>query len=126
MIEITQKGTFKNIELYLERLRKAQVVSILNKYGEMGVKALAQATPQDSGETANSWYFKVVSKKGYHSIRWYNRNIQDGIPIAVLIQYGHGTRNGGYVEGIDYINPAIQPIFEQISNEVWKEVTNSG
>lgn len=122
-IEITQKGSFRNIEAYLEGLQKADQFAILNKYGAIGVAALARATPRDDGDTANGWYYKIINRKGYHSIRWYNHHEENGANIAVLIQYGHATKNGGYVEGIDYINPAIKPIFEQIANEVWKEVT---
>jgi hypothetical protein len=123
MITITQKGSFKNTEAYLDRLSKGDAFAVLSKYGEQGVVALSNATPTDSGTTANSWYYDIVHRKGYSSIRWHNSNVVDGLPIAVLLQYGHGTGTGGYVQGRDYIMPALRPIFDQIANEVWKEVT---
>jgi hypothetical protein len=122
-ITITQSGDFNNTEAYLARLKQEDLSAVLNKYGEMGVNALSNATPVDSGLTAQSWYYTVVSRRGYYSIRWHNSNVQSGLPIAVLIQYGHGTRNGGYVQGRDYIMPAIQPVFDQIAEEAWREVT---
>ena len=115
MITFTQKGNFNNTERYLRKLSEGDVLSTLNKYGSLGVNALSNATPRESGATAASWYFTTV--QGYYSIRWHNRHIEDGVNIAVILQYGHGTRNGGYVEGRDYIMPAIRPIFDQISAE---------
>lgn len=123
MITFTEKGSFNNIEKYLNRLRTQNLSSILDKYGELGVNALSNATPVDSGQTANSWYYTIKQRKGYYSIRWHNRNNENGKPVAILIQYGHGTRNGGYVQGRDYINPAIRPIFDQMVSDFWKEVT---
>jgi hypothetical protein len=123
MINFTETGDFNNTEAYLARLKQEDLSSVLNKYGEMGVNALSNATPIDSGLTSQSWYYTIESRRGYYSIRWHNSNVQSGLPIAVLIQYGHGTRNGGYVQGRDYIMPAIQPIFDQIAEEAWKEVT---
>lgn len=123
MITITQKGSFNNTERYLNRLKTQDAFNVLSKYGSIGAAALASATPVDSGETAASWYYSIVIRKGYYSIRWHNRHVESGIPIAVLIQYGHGTRNGGYVQGRDYIMPAIRPIFDMISAEAWREVT---
>ena len=123
MIEFTEKGDFNNTERYLNKLKSDQLSSILNRYGSLGVNALSNATPIESGQTAASWYYTIVSRKGYYSIRWHNSHIEDGIPIAVILQYGHGTRNGGYVQGRDYIMPAIRPIFEQIADEAWREVT---
>jgi hypothetical protein len=123
MITITQKGSFDNTERYLSRLKKADQFAFLNKYGNEGVVALSNATPRESGLTAESWYYSIVARKGYYSIRWHNRHVEDGIPIAVLIQYGHGTRTGGYVQGQDYIMPAIRPIFERILAEAMREVT---
>lgn len=123
MIKITQRGSFKHTERYLARLKIEDVVRVLNKYGDIGVQALSSATPRDSGVSADSWYYTIDQRKGYYSIRWHNRNVKDGIPIVVLLQYGHGTRNGGYIQGEDFIMPAIRPIFERISNEAWKEVT---
>ena len=123
IITITQKGSFDKTERYLRDFDTHKIASILEPYGEKGVLALSAATPQDSGLTAQSWYYEIVEKSGYCSIRWKNKNIQDGRPIAILIQYGHATRNGGWVEGRDYIMPAIQPIFDQILSDVTKEVT---
>ena len=123
MITIIQKGSFNNTERYLNRLKQAQVTAILQRYGSLGVTALSNATPVESGVTAASWTYSIVQRPGYYSIRWHNSHENKGVPIAVLLQYGHGTGTGGYVQGRDYINPAVRPIFDQIANEVWKEVT---
>ena len=123
MITITQKGSFNKTERYLNRLKRLQVSAILNKYGSLGVAALSNATPVESGVTAASWTYSIVQRPGYYSIRWHNSHTNKGVPIAVLLQYGHGTGTGGYVQGRDYINPAVRPIFDQIANDVWKEVT---
>lgn len=122
-ISVTTKGNWDNTTQYLNRMEKFRVDAILNKYGQQGVAALSAATPVDSSETANSWYYDIVSRKGYYSIRWYNRHVVDGRPIAILLQYGHATGTGGYVQGRDYIMPAIRPVFKQIENDVWREVT---
>ena len=123
MISFTQKGDFSKLNRYLERAKEAAQLGILNKYGREGVSALAAATPVESGETAKSWSYKIERTKGSAAIVFYNSNIQNGVPIAIILQYGHGTRNGGWVEGRDYINPAIQPIFDRILAELWREVT---
>lgn len=123
MLTVTVKGSFDNTERYLKRLLKPNLLTILNKYGSQGVNALSNATPRRTGLTAESWVYTITQRKGYYSIRWHNTNVSDGIPIAVLLQYGHATRNGGYVQGRDYINPALRPIFDQIAAEAWKEVT---
>jgi hypothetical protein len=123
MITITEKGSFDNIEKYLKRLKTGDLYSVLNKYGSLGVNALSNATPVESGLTAASWYYTIVQRTGYYSIRWHNHHIEGGIPIAVIIQYGHGTGTGGYVQGRDYIMPAMRPIFDQIAAEAWREVT---
>ena len=123
MITFTESGDFKNTERYLEHLQRDNLSAVLNKYGSLGVNALANATPVDSGLTSESWYYTIESKRGYYSIRWHNNNINEGESIAILIQYGHGTRTGGYVQGRDYIMPAIRPIFDQIAAEAWREVT---
>lgn len=123
MITFTQKGSFKNTERYLARLKSAQLYAVLNKYGAMGVAVLAAATPKDSGATASSWGYTIIQRPGYYQIRWHNTNAVAGTSLAILLQYGHGTGTGGYVQGRDYINPAIRPIFEQMANDAWKEVT---
>lgn len=123
MITITQKGSFKNTERYLARLSKLKLDAILNKYGNIGVNALSNATPTESGETAGSWFYTIKSGAGYYSIRWHNSNHVEGTPLVVLLQYGHGTGTGGYVQGRDFINPAVRPIFDQIADEAWREVT---
>lgn len=123
MISFRQKGDFSKLTKFLEKAKNAVNLSNLDKYGKAGVAALASATPIDSGLTANSWYYDIVNKNGRVSINFYNSNIQNGVPIAIIIQYGHGTGTGGWVEGRDYINPAIQPIFDQLMKEIWREVT---
>lgn len=124
MIKITQKGDFKKATSYLEKLKGAIQLSSFDKYGREGVNALSSATPVDSGETASSWYYKIERTKNTISITFYNSNVNKGVPIAIILQYGHGTGTGGWVEGRDYINPAIQPIFDKMAEEAWKEVTN--
>ena len=123
MIKFTEKGDFSRTERYLRRLKTFELNQILNKYGTLGQNALSNATPIDQGETAESWYYTIVQRPGYYSIRWHNRHENDGVPIAVILQYGHGTGTGGFVQGRDYINPAVRPLFEQMADEAWKEVT---
>ena len=123
MITFKQHGDFRNLTNFLERAKEPFNLSILDAYGKEGVAALASATPIDSGNTANSWYYKIDRDRSSASITFYNSNIQNGAPIAIILQYGHGTNHGGWVEGRDYINPAIQPVFDKIANEAWKEVT---
>ena len=123
MISFRQKGDFSKLTRFLERAKEAVHLGDLDKYGREGVAALASATPVDSGLTANSWYYEIINKNGSVMITFNNSNIQNGVPIAVILQYGHGTNNGGWVEGRDYINPAIQPIFDKIANDAWREVT---
>lgn len=123
MISFRQKGDFSKLTRFLEKLKESVCLGDLDKYGREGVAALASATPVDSGLTANSWYYKIENKNGSVKISFYNSNIQNGVPIAIIIQYGHGTKNGGWVQGIDYINPVIQPIFIKIADSAWKEVT---
>lgn len=123
MIEFRHKGDFSKLTKFLERAKEAARVGVLDKYGREGVAALASATPVETGLTAASWYYKIENKNGRAVISFYNSNIQNGVPIAIILQYGHGTGTGGWVEGRDYINPAIQPIFDRIVNEAWREVT---
>lgn len=122
MIVVKHKGNFNKTERFLQRARKTDILSILDRYGQMGVEALRNATPFDTGMTAASWGYEIEYARRGYSITWTNSNVQDGVPIAILLQYGHGTRNGGYVQGRDYINPALAPIFDAIAEEAWKEV----
>ena len=123
MITFRHKGDFSKTIKFMENAKKAVRLADLDKYGQEGVVALASATPVDTGRTANSWHYKIVVKDGSAVITFYNSNIQNGVPIAIILQYGHGTRNGGWVQGRDYINPAIQPIFDKIAKQAWEEVT---
>ena len=123
MISFRQKGDFSKLNRYLERVKESAKIGVLDKYGREGVAALASATPVETGKTANSWYYEIKRQNGSVSIEFKNSNIKDGIPIAVILQYGHGTGTGGWVQGRDYINPAIQPIFDKIADSAWKEVT---
>lgn len=122
MIKFRQKGDFRKLTRFLEKAKEAVRLGDLDKYGREGVAALSSATPVDSGVTANSWYYEITNKNGIAKISFYNSNIQNGVPIAIILQYGHGTGTGGWVEGYDYINPAIQPIFDKIAETAWKEV----
>ena len=123
MITFRQKGDFSKASRYLERLKEAAKLGVLDKYGREGVAALASATPTESGLTASSWTYEIERKGSSVSIVYKNSNINKGVPIAVILQYGHGTGTGGWVQGRDYINPAIQPVFDRIADEAWKEVT---
>ena len=123
MISFKQKGNFLDVKKDLKRMLNAIQRINLDKYGEAGVKALASATPIVTGNTANSWYYKIERKNDSVTIGFYNSNIQNEVPIAVILQYGHGTRNGGWVQGRDYINPAIRPVFDNIVNAAWREVS---
>lgn len=123
MISFRQKGDFSKTMNFLERAKTVIHISDFDRYGKAGVQALSSATPVDTGNTAKSWYYKIVNKKGSITITFYNSNVQNGVPIAIILQYGHSTRNGGWVQGRDYINPAIQPIFDKIAEAAWKEVT---
>lgn len=124
MIKFRHKGDFSKTTRFLEKAKNAVCIKNLDKYGREGVAALASATPVETGQTASSWYYEIVQKNGSTVINYCNSNIQNGVPIAVILQYGHGTRNGGWVQGRDYINPAIRPLFDKIANEAWREVTN--
>lgn len=125
MISFRQKGDFSKLTRDLEKAKNKVRLGDLDKYGREGVAALASATPTDTGNTANSWYYKIEHVNGSASISFYNSNTQNGCPIAIILQYGHATNNGGWVEGRDYINPAIQPIFDKITKAAWREVTNA-
>lgn len=123
MISFESKGSFKNLEAYLSRAKRADAFHVLNKYGEIGVRALAQATPVDSGLSAESWTYSVEKKRGRYTIIWSNTNVVNGTPVVIMLQYGHGTGTGGWVQGRDFINPAMRPVFDQIADAVWREVT---
>lgn len=124
MITFRQKGDFKKTEKFLKKSLGRDYRSVLEKYGRQGVKALSDATPVDTGATAVSWYYEIIQNESSISIVWKNRNIVNGIVIAVILQYGHATRNGGWVEGRDYINPALKPIFDELAEAAWKEVVS--
>lgn len=123
MISFRQKGDFSKTLKYLDKIRDPVKMGILDKYGRAGVEALSSATPIDTGVTANSWYYKVEKTNNTAKVAFYNSHINKGVPIAIIIQYGHGTGTGGWVQGRDYINPALRPIFDKMANDVWKEVT---
>lgn len=123
MISFEHKGDFKKTLTFLERASRLSVDSVLHRYGREGVNALSQATPVNTGQTAGSWNYEIENVNGSYSIYWTNSNTTSGVPIVILLQYGHGTRGGGYVQGRDFINPAIKPIFDNIADKVWKEVT---
>lgn len=122
VISVTQKGNFKKTDRFLSKLVGLHFEKKMRHYGELGVEALKAATPKDTGRTAESWNYEIVQEKGRTALYFRNENMSDGVPIAILLQYGHATRTGGFVEGIDYINPALRPIFERMAREAWKEV----
>jgi hypothetical protein len=125
MISFRHKGDFSKVTRFLVEAEEKKLLKILDKCGREGVIALASATPVDTGKTASSWFYKIETSKGLGTVSFYNSNVQNGVPIAIILQYGHGTRNGGWVEGRDYINPAVQPVFDKIANDAWREVTDT-
>lgn len=125
MISFKQRGDFSKSFKFMEKAKEVVHLGNLDKYGREGVAALSSATPVDTGKTADSWTYEITRNRGSVTISFHNTNIQNGVPIAIILQYGHATRNGGWVQGRDYINPAIQPIFNKIADEAWKEVTKS-
>jgi hypothetical protein len=124
LITIKQTGDFNKTDKFFNKVKLSKYLNILDKYGREGVKVLSSVTPIDSGNTAKSWDYKIKRTLRGVSISWVNSNIINGVPIAIILQYGHGTRNGGYVKGVDYINPAVRPIFNKITEDIWKEVTS--
>lgn len=122
LISIRNTGNFQKTDRFLSGLIGVHYMRKLRKYGEKGVAALREATPKDSGKTAEAWSYEITQDPGRTAIYWKNSHVENGVNIAVILQYGHGTRTGGFVEGIDYITPAIRPIFEEMANAVWKEV----
>lgn len=125
MISIRQKGDFKKTEKLLKKSFGRDYIGVLEKYGQEGVSSLSAATPVDSGLTAVSWSYEIIQNDSSISIIWKNTNENKGVNIAIILQYGHGTKNGGYVRGVDYINPALKPIFEKMADAAWKEVTRA-
>lgn len=125
MISVKSTGSFKKIESFLKKMNDEQIFSVLDSLGQRGVNALASATPVDSGLTSQSWTYEVTHNRGKHGIVWKNTNVHNGVNIALILQYGHGTGTGGWVNGYDYINPAIRPVFDEIADEVWKQVKNA-
>ena len=123
MITVESKGNFDNTEKLLKRIKSRDYLKVLDKFGQRGVTALSGATPTRSGKTASSWDYEVLVSGGGVTLQWTNSNINNGVSIAIILQYGHGTRNGGWVQGRDYINPAIQPIFDELAENAWREVT---
>lgn len=127
MISATSSGSFKKTESFLNRMLKLNetIMSVMHSCGREGVQALSNATPVQTGRTARSWDYKVIQKKGEYSIIWTNSDIEEGFPVAIMLQYGYATGTGGFVEGEDYINPALRPIFNKIRDRVWKAVTSA-
>lgn len=126
MISIKSFGSFDHMKAFLESLDDNKAFGVLDKYGQVGVDLLASATPIETGETAHDWGYTVThTKNGHHILGWHNTHVEDGVNIAVILQYGHGTGTGGYVEGIDYINPALRPLFDKIIEDIWREVANA-
>lgn len=124
-VDFQISGNFNNLERFLNRMKSQPYLNVLDDLGRQGVNALAAATPSDSGKTAASWDYEIHKGKSQTEIVWTNSNINEGVPITVIIQYGHGTGTGGYVQGRDYINPAIRPIFDKIAERAWKVVVES-
>ena len=122
MITVESKGNFDNTEKLLKRIKSRDYIKVLDKFGQQGVTALSGATPTRSGKTASSWDYEVLVSGGGVTLQWTNSNINNGVSIAIILQYGHGTRNGGYVVGRDYINPAMRPLFDKMADEAWKAV----
>lgn len=118
-------GSFTKTERFLNRMKRREYLNVLDEFGRDGVQALRNATPVDSGATAEAWDYEIKRTRNYTEIVWTNSNINDGVPIAVILQYGHGTGTGGYVQGRDYINPAIRPVFDKIAEKAWKVVTSA-
>ena len=122
-ISIKSSGDFKNTEKFLGAMKDQTMYKVLEPYARSGVDALSAATPTETGKTAASWGYEITIEQGHCRIDWTNDNINDSVNIAVILQYGHGTRNGGYVQGVDYINPALKPVFDRLAKDAWKEVT---
>lgn len=124
-VKFEMSGGFTKTERFLNRMKRREYLNVLDEFGRDGVQALRNATPVESGLTAESWDYEIKRTRDYVEIIWTNSNINDGVPIAVILQYGHGTGTGGYVQGRDYINPAIRPVFDKIAEKAWKVVTSA-
>ena len=124
-VKFEVSGGFTKTERFLNRMNRREYLNVLDEFGRDGVQALRNATPVDSGATAEAWDYEIKRTRNYTEIVWTNSNVNDGVPIAVILQYGHGTGTGGYVQGRDYINPAIRPIFDKIAEKAWKVVTSA-
>ena len=124
-VKFEVSGSFTKTERFINRMKRREYLNVLDEFGREGVQALRNATPVDSGKTAESWDYEIKRTRNCTEIIWTNSNINDGVPIAIILQYGHGTGTGGYVQGRDYINPAIQPIFDKMAEKAWKVVTSS-
>ena len=125
MLRFESRGDFKNTERFLRKMSSVDIASALKSLAQEGVRALSEATPLDSGRAATSWGYEITRSRTSTSITWTNSDVENGFPVAIMLQYGHGTRNGGYVRGRDYINPAMQPVFDKIAEEAWKVVTSA-
>lgn len=125
MLSVSHRGNFNKTERFFAAMKRDDIFRALDAYGRAGVEALAAFTPVDSGITASSWNYEIVKERGRYLVRWTNSSINQGVNIAIILQYGHGTGTGGYVQGRDYINPAMQPIFDVLTEEVWKAVTSA-
>lgn len=125
VIKVKQRGKFKKTDIFFDGLLTTAQFKRIEEYAKMGIQALQEATPKDTGLTSQSWYYEIKRTERGLTIEWLNSNVNKGYNVALLIQYGHGTRDGSYIAGIDYINPALRPVFEAIGNDVWKEVTQS-
>ena len=125
MIKIKHRGSFKHLEKFMKNADKETCLAILERYGRIGCAALASATPKESGETAAAWGYQIEKTSSGYSVVWTNSNVQDGVNIAIILQYGHGTGTGGYVQGKDYINPALGPVFDGLARDAWKEIMSA-
>ena len=124
LVRFKHRGNFNRVERFLNRVFDREYLNVLDHYGQMGVEALSKATPVDTGLTASSWTYEIERNRDQTTISWLNTNTNQGVNIAVILQYGHGTGTGGYVQGRDYINPAMRPVFDKIANQAWREVSS--
>jgi hypothetical protein len=127
MVSLSSSGSFKKTEQFLKAMTKlpSTISSVMHQCGKEGVEALKNETPRDSGRVASSWDYEVFIKDGRYSLTWTNNDIEEGFPVAIMLQYGYATGTGGYVQGVDYINPTLRPIFDRIRDKVWKAVTSA-